>query len=597
VVPHHHAAVFLLAVPLLEFIVPFDPDNPASARDLQFQVRHHRERLRKFRSVQADQAREIAGKHYGDQGTPDRVAVPLLEMTYSIYTRKLIARNPRAHVTTEVPQLKRFAATLTEDLNLVTREVFLERAVRRCVRQAFMSMGIAKLGIRPGDPLARRYVESVSLDDWFHDTSARVWEDAGFMGNLYRLPKEQVRDNEAFDKTVRERLTATSRADVRDDGDERTADVSHGNEADFAEYTHYIDLMDVWLPRERLLVTLPWQAEGALRTLNWEGPGHGPYHLLGFGEIPDNFMPLAPGVLGLDMHQLANQLFLKSARQAGNQKTVYGYRGSIEEDAKRIRAALDGALEAMDDPDSLKAFSTRGVEPTTFALFLQAKSLFSWAMGNLDALGGLSPQSETLGQDQLLRAASSERLADMQKAVIDFVRAIITDLAWYEWNDPVLNRDIWRPIEGTELRVREYLAPHTRQGAFPQYDFDIVPYSMQDQSPAQRLQALMQIVGGVILPSLPLMVQQGISLDWRKLLALYSDYGDLPELSDILTFTAGPMGTMGPTGGGAPNTTRTYERINRPGATRGGQDETLTRSLLGAGVQGSEVDSLSRGVG
>src|SRR5207253_10472217 len=49
----------------------------------------------------------------------------------------------------------------------------------------------------------------------------------------------------------------------------------------------------------------------------------------------------------------------------------------------------------------------------------QLKQLFSSQAGNLDIMGGLSPQSKTAHQDAMLNQNSSQSIADMQDATVD----------------------------------------------------------------------------------------------------------------------------------------------------------------------------------
>lgn len=44
-------------------------------------------------------------------------------------------------------------------------------------------------------------------------------------------------------------------------------------------------------------------------------------------------------------------------------------------------------------------------------------------------------------------------------------------------------------------------------------------------------------------------------------------------------------------------TTRRYERVSRPGATRRGAEAALTQTLLGGGAQESEMDTIGRSQG
>jgi hypothetical protein len=99
---------------------------------------------------------------------------------------------------------------------------------------------------------------------------------------------------------------------------------------------------------------------------------------------------------------------------------------------------------------------------------------------------------------------------------------------------------------------------------------------------------------------MPFIQQQGGGIDGQKFIDLISEYSNIPELKNIITFQAlsqsNPIeGNPEPAGMPA-NTTRTYERVNRPGATRHGKDDVFSRLLMNGNVQGAEGATLTREV-
>ena len=98
-------------------------------------------------------------------------------------------------------------------------------------------------------------------------------------------------------------------------------------------------------------------------------------------------------------------------REAQRYKVVGRTRGVDSEDAERIRAASDGEIVGVDNPEAIQEKMFGGLDQRNFAFMLQIKQLFSWQAGNLDLMGGLGAQSETATQDQLLHASASQRMA------------------------------------------------------------------------------------------------------------------------------------------------------------------------------------------
>jgi hypothetical protein len=223
--------------------------------------------------------------------------------------------------------------------------------------------------------------------------------------------------------------------------------------------------------------------------------------------------------------------------------------------------------------------------------------MFSWLSGNLDALGGLGPQSETVGQDKLMFASANQRISGMQDAVSIFAKRILTDWGFYLWQDPLETYPAVLQPPGMEAIQSELTPQERNSSAYYEMMLEIEPYSMQFKSPGERLATLNQIVSGVVIPSLGIMQQQGMGLDMGALLALYSEYADLPELTDIITYTNRPdsLGAPPSEGPGKPSVThRTNERVSRPGATRQGAEQVMVNQMLGGNSQQSEKEGAAR---
>jgi hypothetical protein len=101
---------------------------------------------------------------------------------------------------------------------------------------------------------------------------------------------------------------------------------------------------------------------------------------------------------------------------------------------------------------------------------------------------------------------------------------------------------------------------------------------------------------------MPILQQQGIGFDVGAYLEKVARYSDQPDLPEIVTLhdpvqPAGGDDSGGETPGMPSSTTRTYERINRPGGTREGKDQTLVASLMGGNPQASEMQGLRNPTG
>ena len=102
----------------------------------------------------------------------------------------------------------------------------------------------------------------------------------------------------------------------------------------------------------------------------------------------------------------------------------------------------------------------------------------------------------------------------------------------------------------------------------------------------------------LIFPMLPTLQQQGINVKMQSLFELLAKYLDLPEIYQLFEFTA-PVMIGGD--GEQPNqpqiSHRTYERVNRSGATSAGNAATMMQLAAGGNPQSAQVAKLSQPTG
>lgn len=572
-----------------------------------------RKQLRPYRDHRYLSVEQYAGHRYSSdmldrRGLSKTPATPvnLVAMFVDTYANELVARNPRVLCTTTERGLKPMAADFELAMNELIQEIYLEDVLRQAVRESMLSpLGIVRVGKSLDQELeidgqdygiGSAYACVVTLDDWVCDMAATRWDELCYTGHRYRVPFQAVLDSKVLKNT--DMLKPSHKTTIDEDGTERVESIGLDDEGEQDEYQDFLELEDLYLPRERLLITQASSQRGkVLREQEWDGPECGPYLYLFYSEVPGNLMPLSPVANLLSLHLLCNRLYTKIARQSVNQKTVLGYHGHQADDATRILNASDRELVRKDSATPIEQYVFPGADSTTMATFLQAKDMFSWFAGNLDVLAGLATQSSTVGQDAMLNASANKRTGNMQRRVIDFVRSVCKSLAWYEWSEPLKERSLVH--RGYGMEAESLWATETRQGDFPQYKIEIEPFSMQYLSPSARVQTLMQIVQQVIGPFAPMIQQQGGTLDFKALIGLVAKYMNIDELNDVLVFQGAPE--QQPDGPGAertrkpPVTQRNYTRRSVSEATPQGKDRTMMESLMaGGGVQQKELMKMGR---
>lgn len=588
--------------------MPIDK-SPSGLSALREQIVQSRLDLREFRSMRKMFIEEYVGKHYGRQTGTSRKPNPrnMMEQAATLYTMFLAGGIPQVLVKSRTPGRSIWASKVQALMNQRIREVGLTEILQKLVLEAYFSVGIAKVGwdfagnvdrLIDDKLVLEPFIEVIRLDDWVQDMRVSSFDQAEFKGDRYRMPwdmfkelrKRKFYSKAAYDITPTERLES-----LNEDGEERVLSLSVNGVSHRSRYRPYVYLWDLWLADEQKVITIADEGPDAiLAETDSDSPEGGPYYQLGYSDVPDNSMPLPPASQLFDLQIAINQVMRKLIDQAVNQKTVIAYRGGAEHDAENIKNAADGDLIRMDDPSAVAATRMPGVDNPTQGFALFAEDRFDRQAGNLSSLGGLSSGAPTLGQEQILASQASQRVHFMQQRTNLFVERILRDAGDRWWKNPHDTFRGRRTVDGETFAIE--MTPEDRETyTLQDFSINVEPFSMVYQGPGERLNFLLQMMQTIILPSMPLIMQDGGRLRMDKFLELVAEYRNMPELADIVEF--GPPRSAEAGGDSArqsPVTTRREERISKPGASAGGNDRIMQQILGGGNPQSSERSALLR---
>lgn len=552
------------------------------------------------------------------QRVDDKTPINLMHMAIDIYLRTLVPKNPAVMVSSDYQKLAVDAARMQESINNTIERIDFHSDLSMTTLDAMFGIGITKTGLAAGDnlneadgdrvPMGSAFADHQPFDEMLFDMNATNYErDSQFIGNYYEMDFDDFREDPLFSASAKQQAEPMSRRATADPY--KTSDIAGEEDGPRSDdFREKIELLDVYVVKHRCVVTFDAgraQWHKPLRETPYDGPPSrlGPYKLLSFSDIPGNAKPLSPAEILQYLHDLANRLFNKLSRQAEREKTVTGYRPGMEGDADRLRDAEDGEMISMQDPTAIQEHHFGGPNQVTLAFVMVIKDLFSYVGGNLDALGGLSPMSGTVGQDRMLEKSASKRMDAMQDRVLKHVKRVTFDLAYHIYGDPLVTERIARRLPGYEsIQVEDYFGPENRTADFLMYNFDIDPYSMQDHSPSTQLQILTQTVQQYVVPLMPLMQAQGVNINVANLLRRVSELASVRKFDDLIMFSDRlAQGEAEPTDPEArpmkaPNTSRTYTRINRPGATNSQKTEAMIQHLLGNRQQPAQQATMTRAV-
>lgn len=536
--------------------------------------------------------------------------VNLISLYVNIVSRNLISKNPRVMLSTfDKAQKPTVSAAETWMNQELVRQDFAG-TLQRIVLDALFSIGIAKCCLAtPGDAATagwglhagQPYLTRVDLDDFVFDYRARDFNEVQFIGHRYRMPLEIAKGFEHFDAKARERLEVSTQITYNRQGDERIGEIGrdyHGYDEDLYDM---VDLWEFYLPQEKVIKTFTesdlsgptssWEGAKpiALRAQEWIGPESGPYTILGYQTVPGNIFPKGPVLDLVDLHELANEGYRKLSRQFGKLKKVTLCSRSNPEDGEAINKANDGDSVPVDDPKSVMDVTTGGGDAGLMQWTLEVIKRFMEQGGNLMTMGGLAPQAQTLGQEELLSQQSNGQVASMQDVTVSFVSKVADCMLWYFWNDPrmVMNSPVDDPhLPDIHLVRKVYPWNSNQQGmkrTGPKPDVKIDPYSMRHTTPQQRTKDLMSIVTGLYTPLAQVFQQQGVVLDLNKLLAILAKNIDAPDLQSILSMQEpiqqGDGNSPGQSPGSPQETTRNYVRRSIGGESAQAKDMEQSNEL------------------
>lgn len=571
-----------------------------------------------FRERRHRFVRQYLGQHWGRGGeVNEKMPLNMLALAVQTFTRSLAARNPAVTVNAKKREYAAVAKKLEITVNNVIKEIDLRDALATAVFDSVFCVGAVKVGITEGAEAELHgelhdaglpFVDSIDPDDLLLDMNARKFESMQFCGNRYILPLEQVRDSKIFGKKADDLVAATT-ISSNEYGDPRIQSVVNEDSYMSDSTTAYpmVELWDVWLPYDRMMVTFAADMNGnidcgrPLREVEWDGPELGPYHILGLGDMSGTVMPVAPITNLIDMNDAINRSFRKLIRQLERQKTLTIVAGAADEDGNRIMQADDGDIVRVDRPEATREVRYGGPDQVSAAFTVQMRELFSYISGNLDAMAGLSATAGTLGQEELIRASSSDKILDMQARMLAFTKDVLYDLSGWLFYDPVREFDVAIPLDdGVKLETK-FTPKEREESEFIEMEFDIAPVSMQDASPSQRLQTITNTATNILIPMAPMLQQQGMQFDAVALVRQIAELTNTPEINELIT--QGNPDPIGEAEQGVESAEVRLPKKDRPraprvytptGGTRAARDTVMAQAMLGMNPTPQQGEMMQR---
>jgi hypothetical protein len=507
-------------------------------------------RVRRVKSARIKFLRAYASRHHSNSGSDKGKADPLNLIFQATQTLvpNLVYNDPKAGITSKFLDYKPYAETLALAANHAAVEIRLREALRKVITDSIFLFGIMKSGIAAGDQVVwtgneytdvgQVYSERVDADDYVLDPMARDRDEAWVEGNKFRIPKKIALESGIVDKPMAERLSANYSFPFQPN--KHASQITGEPKAtwsDANELVEFIDLVELYLPKDRRLVTIPFDPSGGttdvyLKDVEYEGPEAGPYDMLGFAYIPDNPFPVAPAMVWYDLHEAINKVVRKQMRQAERQKTVLAYEGTAWEDAQDIVDSDDGDSVRVDNVDAVKEINFGGANDDGYKYVEWAQGKFSEMAMNIDLLSGSGTSEPTATQSELVSANSSIRLADMQNMVYDFTAQIFKKITFYLHTDPMIELPLIKRTQGVEEQV--FYTPEMREGDWLDYNITVIPFSMARADPNVKVRRMLEFFSSVI-PALASAAQMlGPALNLEQAITIMGREMAIENLDEII---------------------------------------------------------------
>jgi len=530
-------------------VLRFDAENPEHILELRTHIRQSLQEQQPFVDFHHWAVEQDAGSLYGGNEEEPETLFPEVSLLIDTLRAELATNPPQGAVRTYDRIYQKAGVKLEMALNNELRaDKDSFQALQAAINSSFYTLGVLHVGVANigmaevyGQPIYETapYFEHIPLEDYFHDMNASRIEKGEYQGHFYYINLERAKDNPNFIKEARERLTP--------DGEEREA-TDYARLHDIGGIVgprdkslhDMVTLMNVWIPEEKLLLVLPNNATkpgDVLQIVEWDGSKHGPYIYLGFKWMDGNTMPKSLFMELAPIHVSVNNVGRKVKDSIEAFKRIGLVPGAADtQDAKNIMKTQHGDVTGVENPGAIVEQTYGGVDAGSLTVLQMLQERFSYYGGNLDVLGGLKSQAETLGQEQILQQQSSGKLNHMRNEVNRFVQQAISDYALWMWKSQ-------QPFNVTysigDFEIPVEFSKDERSHDFFAHTIEVVPYSMAMRTPQQKFVELMTVLDR-LMPYWPMFQAQGATINAKEFLRLAAKELDKPELVDLIQFGQPP---------------------------------------------------------
>lgn len=480
--------------------------------------------------------KEIVGSWYRgrEEGIQRIINYPYLFET--TFMPELCARLPEPNVTATLMDTYAIHAQSmrTALVAIARRQKFLEQ-LRLAVADSFYAAGFIKTGLDSaidgdapapgsfyGDPEwlepTMPFAERISPFDMLWDDAAQGWDRCAYIGNEFFRDRNLVLADPRYDPAA---LQGIESADaLLDDETPQRRRFEH-YEGDLPEF---VRLIEFFVRPTRQLYTLIEYAKDCFRIIRkvpYVGPPNGCYHKIGYKDVVDRVMPLAPAAAWFEQYIELEINERKANEQAQAEKRVVTAEEDAAQAAKKFKAARPDDL--IVGAKGISEIHTGGVTAERLTYIQRCEALLERSSGVTDLKRGVSKSSETATESSILQSNANVKIADMRRAIARTAQEVYEDWKWYFLYTPsIMVRDTMMMPDGMPAEVEiqggpeidpVYGMPIPNQPGPDDYRVDVDPDTLYaDTSQIKQAQVVqdLQIAAGTLGP---LLAQVGAMLD------------------------------------------------------------------------------------
>ena len=519
-------------------------------RKFAYAVKQGFDRVSRYRKLRAMLIRAYVGTLYAaEKGLTGDEPINLIFSAIRSTVPNLVQKHGSTKVDTEILEYRDYAFLLSKALDVIDKRIKLKDILRSNVVDAMFGLGILKSGLARGGNIlnfgdmlideGQVFTDNVDLDDLTIDPTCRSLRKSAFIGDATRIPRQILLDDDNFDHDAVMTLPRSFHADAKRRADAITK--SRISQVEMDALQDHVDVVELHVPgaNTKIVMADPRQKimNNYLSITDFYGPDDGPYTFTKLTQpVPGNPFPVAPVGIWYDLHNIANEMAVKTFEQAKRQKDLLIVDPGYVDEAEDVRTARDGEV-LTGNPDSVKAVSIGGQNPQNEAILQSLHGWFNYMANNPDQLAGISLGAKTATGQSILQSNASVILEDTRDMAESAQAEVNRKMAWYLHTDPLIEMPLAHRKPGGE-NIQLSLTPEQRRGDFLDFTFTTKRRSLVRLDPAIRSRRIIEfgtkVVPSIIMSAMTAM-QMGLPFNVQRALTdLAEEQGILEEVYDWL---------------------------------------------------------------